>query len=527
MRWLGPRGLMVTGVQVALSAAFAQYADKRELQAALKVPAIIDRSGDDGLWFDWLADTGDGFDATYATATLLAREHLDLSAPSGEVESTPRGSLLVLGGDLTYPAAAPAEYLDRFVGPYQSAFPALPPGQAAPPMLCIAGNHDWYDGLTTFLRLFCNGQAIGGWQTEQTRSYFVVKLPARWWIMGIDLALDYFIDTPQLDFFRDLAREQMRPGDRLILMMHQPSWLFGGPKSETDLYSPMAESNLQRFEREVIHPAGLDLCLAIGGDIHHYCRYERTDGSQTRIVCGSGGTFIYPTHHIPDEILWPEADGVARYELRSRYPSKETSQRLRWRTLLAPLLNRSFVVFVGLLYLLFAFAVRFSLVADRDLGFAEIAETVPLSEIRQRLLYNPVSLIIAAGLWGGMVVFADCRRWRWRVVVGGLHGLVHLIVLTAVIWTAARLLVSLDGPLVLFVLFAFRLDIAVPRRVHRRGARRRGVVRRVHVRPVHPHEDRARWRTDAVPDRRSQGAAPLAVCAGRRAHDVAAGIPAP
>src|SRR5204862_5332400 len=138
-------------------------------------------------------------------------------------------------------------------------------------------------------------------------------------------------------------------------------------------------------------------------------RYERADGSQTRIVCGAGGTFLYPTHHIPDRILWPEVDGIAHYELKARYPAKRDSRRLCWRTWLVPLLNPSFVVFVGALYLLFAFAVRFSLVAERDVGFAQIAETVPLDDIRGGLLYNPMSLGLVVVIWVGLVIYADCR----------------------------------------------------------------------------------------------------------------------
>jgi hypothetical protein len=442
--------MTVTGVQVALSVAFAQYADKRELQAALKVPETLDLSDRPDLWIDWLADTGDGFEATYTTASLLARERLTVAGPDGDDVTLPRSSLLVLGGDLAYPAAAPAEYVNRFLGPYRSALPAVPDGTTPPRMVCIAGNHDWYDGLTTWLRLFCDSQPVGAWQTGQTRSYFVVRLPHRWWVMGIDLALDLFIDTPQLDYFRDVVHTQMRPGDRVILVMHEPSWLFGGLPSETARYSELSESNLRRFEREILHPAEVQVPLVIAGDIHHYNRYERVTGTQTRIVCGGGGTFLHPTQHIPDQILWPEADGIGHYELKARYPDARTSRRLCWRTWLAPLLNPSFVAFVGALYLLFAFAVRFSLVSERDIGFGEIAETVPLSDIRGGLLYNPVSLALVAIIWVGLIVYTDCRRWRWRIVVGGLHGLAHLVVLTFVIWTAARLLAPLDQPFVEF-----------------------------------------------------------------------------
>jgi hypothetical protein len=458
VRWLGARGMTVTGLQVVLSVAFAQYADKRELQAALKLPEIVDLSETPDLWLDWLADTGDGFDATYATAMLVASEKLSLEAPGGDV-TLPRASLLVLGGDLAYPAAAPSEYLNRFLGPYRSALPAVADGSEPPQMVCIAGNHDWYDGLTTWLRLFCDSQPVGGWHTSQSRSYFVIKLPHRWWIMGIDLALDLFIDTPQLDYFRAVVATQLQRGDRVILAMHEPSWLFGGLPSETARYSELSESNLRRFEREILHPAGVDVPLVLAGDIHHYNRYERATGTQTRIVCGAGGTFLHPTQHIPKRILWPEADGIAHYELKARYPDARTSRRLCWRTWLVPFLNPSFVAFVGALYLLFAFAVRFSLVSQRDIGFAEIAETVPVDDIRGGLLYNPVSLVLVLVIWVGLIVYADCRRWGSRIVVGGLHGLAHLIVLTYVIWTAARLLAPIDLPFLTFQL-GFRLDIS-------------------------------------------------------------------
>jgi uncharacterized membrane protein YtjA (UPF0391 family) len=461
VRWLGARGMTVTGLQVALSVAFAQYADKRELQAALKVPEIIDLSERADLWFDWLADTGDGFEATYTTATLVARDELTATTSDGSGDDVrlPRAALLLLGGDLCYPAANPADYLNRFIGPYRAALPAVTEGSRPPQLVCIAGNHDWYDGLTTWLRLFCDGAPVGAWQTGQSRSYFVVKLPHRWWIMGIDLALDLFIDTPQLDYFRSVVAEQLQPGDRVILTMHEPSWLFGGLPSENARYSELSESNLRRFEREILHPSGVHVPLTIAGDIHHYNRYERKTGTQTRIVCGGGGTFLHPTQHIPDEILWPEADGVGHYELKARYPDAPTSRRLCWRTWLVPFLNPSFVAFVGVLYLLFAFAIRFSLVSERDIGFAEIAETVPLADVRNGLLYNPVSLVLMVGIWGAMIVFADCRRWHWRIVVGGLHGLAHLLVLTFVIWTAARLLAPLDLPFISFE-FGFRWDVS-------------------------------------------------------------------
>ena len=99
-------------------------------------------------------------------------------------------------------------------------------------MVAVAGNHDWYDGLTSFLRLYCRGLDVGGWRTEQSRSYFTLKLPHRWWLLGIDVVLDQFIDVPQLDYFKDVVDRHMQPGDRVIVTLHQPSWMFGGLTSD-------------------------------------------------------------------------------------------------------------------------------------------------------------------------------------------------------------------------------------------------------------------------------------------------------
>jgi hypothetical protein len=456
VRWLGPRGLSVTALQVMLSGIFGAYSDKREIQAALSEPSTTDMSDQGELWFDFLADTGDGFNPTYATARLLAQEKLELSH-DGTVHQTEQGRLLILGGDLAYPAAAPGQYHNRFVGPYQSAFPEPANHRGAPTMLALAGNHDWYDGLTTFLRIFCVGRRIGGWRTEQTRSYFVAHLPHNWWVMGVDLAFDFFIEEPQLTFFREVARERMRPGDNVILVTHKPSWLFEG-LSEHDLHSPMAMTNLQQFEREIIHDNGLRLPLVLGADIHHYNRYQRPDGSQQRFTCGSGGTFLYPTHNLAKTIRWPEAAGPAVYEQRSVYPSVRSSKRMRWGTLLAPFKNPSFMVFIGLLYLLFAQTLRFDLARDPAVPFQQALRNANPPQVTDALFNNPPSFLLAILLAGALIAFADTERVRSRITVGLVHWVAHLLLVIAVLWGAAQLLENWNVSLVLGVGFiTFRL----------------------------------------------------------------------
>jgi hypothetical protein len=179
VRWFSPRELANAGLRVVLSAIFGAYADKRELQASLPDPGILDCSSRDAAWVDYVSDLGDGFHSTYSVAYLLARPELDVT-PGGASVKLPRGEILVMGGDEVYPTADVDSYQDRTLGPYRA---ALPHSDAPHPMLlAVPGNHDWYDGLTSFMRIFCQRRWIGGWQTKQTRSYFAVQLPHRWWL---------------------------------------------------------------------------------------------------------------------------------------------------------------------------------------------------------------------------------------------------------------------------------------------------------------------------------------------------------
>jgi hypothetical protein len=468
VRWLGPSGLTTTAMQVLLSTIFGAYSDKREIQAALKASGESDLSGRDELWFDFLADTGDGFNSTYTTAVLLC-DDIELSHEDATY-ATRRSELLVLGGDLAYPAATPDAYYNRFIGPYEAAFPEPRPGQSPVTMVACAGNHDWYDGLTTFLRLFCEGKSVGGWRTEQTRSYFTVRLPHRWWIMSIDLAFDFFIDEPQMAFFRREASERMRPGDKVILVTHRPSWLFH-QLGDDQLHSPMARSNLQQFEDDIIRANDLRMPVVLAGDIHHYNRYASADGSHQRITAGAGAAFLYPTNHLDPEFRWPEAEGVVAYHQQAVYPDARTSRRLRWGTLLAPFKNPSFIVFVGLLYVVFALLVRFALTVGQGedpggsgQGFTEVLSQTDYGDVSEAVFDNPASFLFAIALLAVMIGFADARNWRWRAFVGALHWVLHLVLLIVVLGLIAVVTTNLQGANLQFhevVKFDLNLDTAI------------------------------------------------------------------
>ena len=96
------------------------------------------------------------------------------------------------------------------------------PRPSAPRLFALPGNHDWYDGLTSFLRVFAQQRPFGGWATEQTRSYFAVSLPQRWWLFAIDTQFDDYVDAPQLEYFHDAAKQTRSPATRSSSARRRP-----------------------------------------------------------------------------------------------------------------------------------------------------------------------------------------------------------------------------------------------------------------------------------------------------------------
>ena len=76
----------------------------------------LDDSG--AFWIDYVADVGDGFEPTYATAYLLAQDSLDVRG-AGKLR---HGEILIMGGDQCYPQATREEYKKRLLQPFNWAF---------------------------------------------------------------------------------------------------------------------------------------------------------------------------------------------------------------------------------------------------------------------------------------------------------------------------------------------------------------------------------------------------------------------
>ena len=215
-------------MRAAISGTIGKQADRRLLDA-LAAPDVnpsdfsVDSTGRprEELWFDYVSDLGDGWDSTYAVAQLVARPKLTVRDETGASYDTRGGELLVFGGDEVYPTASVKAYEERTLHPWTCAIQ----GQRPPPhVFAVPGNHDWYDGLVSFMRLFCQGRTLSGFETHQRRSYFAVKLPHGWWLIGTDMQLESDLDQPQVDYFQEVAR-RMKEEDRVILCLAEPAWL--------------------------------------------------------------------------------------------------------------------------------------------------------------------------------------------------------------------------------------------------------------------------------------------------------------
>jgi hypothetical protein len=426
--WLSPVLLAGTAVRVILSELFGAYLDKRELQNALPRRVFDERrhtpdgQHDDAaeVWFDYVADVGDGFHPTYSIAYLLAQPSLAVAGRSQAGAAggiLPRGRMLVMGGDQVYPTASGQQYEDRFKGPYRAALPQRPHEGHQPTMYALPGNHDWYDGLTAFLRVFARAYEgkVGGWRTRQSRSYFAIQLPHRWWLFGIDTQGDAYIDDPQLRYFEEAA-QKLTPGDRVILCTPNPSWVEAAMADD-----PHAYDAVDYFVRKIIAPTGAHVRVMLSGDLHHYARYSAPD--RELITCGGGGAYLFPTHGLPEHIHVPpkativrKASSSQRFNLMARFPSAGRSRalaagvfaRMPWR-------NPAFVAFLGLAHLLLMLAMANA--AHRPVG----------TELQ--LVTIPVGLMVALVLFGNIMFAMPPTAGRRRLkhwMLGTAHGLAHV-----------------------------------------------------------------------------------------------------
>ena len=288
-------------------------------------------AGDDGaLWFDYVSDLGDGFDATAAVAWLLTRPAIELpddrtdelpEAPA----SLPRGRLLVMGGDQVYPYASREKYRQQTELPYlltaAAQTDAAAPGPADAAVVAIPGNHDWYGGINLFEDVFVKADTfVGHWRAAQTERWWVVRLSHGWWLWGVDTALDNTLEPAQQDYFQQAAT-LLADGDRVILCSPVPLWQLRQKRAEEYMH-------LRQFLDPLVRGRGATMPLFLAGDSHFFAHYRRVDGVATEdhITAGGGGAFLQPTHNLPEQV--PYERGAPDYKLSTRWPRPVDSRAL-------------------------------------------------------------------------------------------------------------------------------------------------------------------------------------------------------
>jgi hypothetical protein len=413
--WYDPQVLARSAWLVGVSNLFGRHSDTRLIEALATQPQTeFDYSGSsDGLWLDYVSDIGDGWNPTCAIAQAVAEPDLKLADAAGISHDTTGGSILVFGGDEVYPYPSREAYAARTEAPYLQAFADV---SRRPDVFALPGNHDWYDSLVAFSRLFCRPErGFAGARTRQTRSYFALKLPANWWLLGIDLQLGADLDEPQVKYFMEIAA-RMTAAANVILCVPDPQWIY--EKSYPD--HPGYQGDVLRyFEREVLRRP---VSVYLTGDLHFYKRHENGHGVQ-KIVSGGGGAFSHPTDDPDTRRLHGD------FRQRACYPPPATSRRLVWRNLLFPVLNPKYMWIPATLYTLSAW------LASASLGPADISTVGgALHAAVVGALRNPFNGLWLLAFITSFVFFTDTHV-RWFRLLGGIcHAVAHLAAAFCVGW---------------------------------------------------------------------------------------------
>jgi len=470
VRWYSPAHLVSTGWRSVVSEIFGQYADQRIMQATIDgfspeiMKTVVGRYnysdlrqlGDgDKVWVDYIADLGDGFDSTYAMASLVSQPQIDLGANG----TLPGAKMLIMGGDQVYPFPTRQAYRERFAMPYATALPPAPDGGWRRLLFVLPGNHDWYDGLSSFDHMFCKARfghasenKIGGWLCPQHRSYFAIRLPHNWWIWGADIQLAQYLDAGQILYFEGIAEEmKAHPTEapKLILCTPEPSWNYD--KDE----SLQGEDNLSTITK-IATDAGARIAAVVAGDLHHYSRYESKETGTQFFTAGGGGAYFSPTHYLDDTRKVPWGDKKLELNLKcqikdgtptgkpSCWPSRSESRWLSLRTLAFPFRNYGYAVALGVIYWVMIWMFSTTPYDGKTVGetilhdptfhwWPGIFMLAPLAAAT-----NVILGIWCLALWVVLYGYAD-GAWgkKAKLVLGTLHWLAHISTMVALYYAVS------------------------------------------------------------------------------------------
>jgi hypothetical protein len=406
-----------------------------------RASTVVEALGRD-LYVDYISDTGDDVSVSAAVAELLMSE-LELPDPDrpGETLVAPRGELLLFGGDTAYPVATAQEITNRVLVPFNRAIEQR--GEGPPRVLMgIPGNHDWYDGLDGFARMFRRRDeeddaiarpsmvgvskrmlehyaewarelvrggkvekpkalVLSGYTPVQNGSYFILPLTPTIHLFAADRQLKT-LDARQRRFLANWY--QAHPEVSPWVMLPDPLYAFGRP-SPTGAH--MVEALTLDFDQRS-H-------FLLAGDLHHYERIA--DDRLLHVVAGGGGAFLHPA---------PMYEG--RLRANARWPNAAQCRALLRNVPLKVALGRSgFLPHLALAAIYspaLAFGARFyarlGVILPAPILLALLVGTVYLliGGVRTNLR-GVVPLAYAAGVLTALVPIAASLLIHW--LSGSLH----------------------------------------------------------------------------------------------------------
>jgi hypothetical protein len=298
----------------------------------IRATSLIEGLGRD-LYVDFVADTGDDVAVSRAVARLVFAPY-ELPDPDrpGAFLLAPRGDILLFGGDTAYPVATAQELMNRVIAPWNQVLQALPNDGRRRVLLGVPGNHDWYDGLDGFVRMFRRGVpengmrprvsqtssmmiehhldwarqfvrggkiekpkalVLSGYTPVQNASYFALPLAPNIELLAVDRQLTT-TDSRQTEFLRDYY--EARPDAATFAVLPDPVYAFGdASKTGTQMVESL---HLDFVSRDT---------FILSGDIHHYERIEKD--KLLHIISGGGGAFLHPARiaegGLFSTVVWP------------------------------------------------------------------------------------------------------------------------------------------------------------------------------------------------------------------------------
>ncbi|MEU1917882.1 metallophosphoesterase family protein [Streptomyces massasporeus] len=306
MLWVARNGVLASWFGDPTGRTRSRWVAQR---AASGAPAdkVIRRDDPDRFSFLVIGDTGEGDDQQYAVVPGFLKTGQDTR-------------FAVLASDVIYPVGSADDYDTKFFRPYQD---------YRAPIYAIPGNHDWYEDLGGFMRVFCDdapplppeprprpltrawlrsllwhrprpdaGQHLAEARKLRSAPEQQAVQPGPYWaidagpvrIIGIDTGLLGTLDAEQGAWLREVSRGP-RPK---ILVTGSPLYVDGRRE-------PCAIEGGGTVD-DIVRDPDHHYVAAIGGDIHNYQRYPvRLDDGRTLqyVVAGGGGAFMHATHTIP------------------------------------------------------------------------------------------------------------------------------------------------------------------------------------------------------------------------------------